>query len=389
MLRRTFLAGGVGVAAATLAVHEAQAAPYLWRFATLRGPDVEDYRHLPSRPVAAGGARALATALDPDWPRRLAKGAAPFADSGALEDFLVRTRTNAFLVLERGALVDERYANGYDAGRLCKSFSMSKSVLSALFGIAESEGLLSRADKVGDLIAGVLRDDVASLTLDQLLNGAAGFSYARGMLPWQDQPRMYYTRDVRGFVRRARLAKTPGASFTEEDISPLMLGVALEAALRRVDPVDTLSDFASRRLWRPLGAEADALWVVDRAKDGFEKVESGFVARARDLARFGQLLLDGGKAGETQVVPAAFAAECATPPLQGAPNLFTEGYLRNLWWGAFRPGAGRPDFYANGHFGQRIYICPDKALVLVRLGADRGGEDWTRLLGAVADSWPA
>lgn len=63
-------------------------------------------------------------------------------------------------------------------------------------------------------------------------------------------------------------------------------------------------------------------------------------------------------------------------------------YLRHFWWGHLQPDGAYHSF-ANGHFGQRIYLAPDKQLVLVRLGAERGEIDWTVLLNAIAHKWRA
>ncbi|MBX9747511.1 MAG: beta-lactamase family protein [Hyphomonadaceae bacterium] len=365
---------------------------YLARYAALQGPDIEDWHDLPTRPVPTGShARALESGNEQTWIEATQTMARADDLGGATTfgDFLEANSSTAFLALHNGAIAYEAYFNGYNAERLCKSFSMSKSLLSALFGIAQGEGLIDASQHVGDHVSGFSDDRVPRLPLQSLLNCTAGFAYGRGNAPWREQPQMYYTTDVRRLVRRARLEDRTDAAFVEEDISPLLLGVALEAALKRQSPDTTLSQYASEKLWTPLGAEADALWVTDRRDDGFEKVESGFVARARDLARFGQLFLDGGAVEGRQVVPRAWVERCAEPPPSGSPSRFSDGYLHNFWWGAQRTGMRQHDYFANGHFGQRIYLCPDKRLVLVRLGAQTGGQNWTAILARLADAWPS
>jgi CubicO group peptidase (beta-lactamase class C family) len=82
---------------------------------------------------------------------------------------------------------------------------------------------------------------------------------------------------------------------------------------------------------------------IDRPKTGLEKVESGFVARAIDFARFGQLYLDDGMAGGWQIGPAAWVAQSRAAPIENAPNRFidADGHYRNLWWGR-RVGRAKP-----------------------------------------------
>ena len=362
---------------------------YSGRLLRLWGPDVDDYRHLPTRVVAAGIPSPLTERSDRAWMRRIGfryRGA-DLSDPAALDRFLTDNGTTAFLMLSGGALADERYFAGNNRDSLFKCFSMTTSLLSATFGIAQAEGLISSQDRLGRWVDG-LDPDVASMPLQHLLDNTAGFYYERGNLPWKQQPRMYYTTDVRAYVRgAARLEHRPGALYVGEDLSPLLLGTALEQAIRRRYTGVTLSDYVSRRLWQPLGARYPALFTLDRPNDGLEKVESGFTARAVDLARFGQLLLDGGARDGRQIVPAAWVEASTTPPPEGAPNHFPHGFHRNLWWGRHRPGQTRTDFFANGHFGQRIYVSPDKDIVLVRLGSSSGNVDWTDFMATLATAW--
>lgn len=363
---------------------------YLGRMVALRDIDVEDYQKLPQRQISnAANPTPLAVALRPGWMSELSLRFAGTAldTPERFDTFLRANHTTAFIAIANGKVVDERYYNGYARDSLFKSFSISKSVLSALFGIARAEGAISENDRVGDHVPGVQDERLAAVKLEHLLDNVSGFSYSRGFAPWNDQPQMYYTTDVRTFVTSVEFANEPGSRFAGEDISPLLLGVALENALKRTNKAASLSAFASERLWQPMGAFYPALWNLDRGGDGIEKTESGFVARAIDFARFGQLYLDAGKASGRQIVPADWVAATVTAPESGRPNRFVEGFHRKLWWGWFRPGRTRDDFYANGHFGQRIYVSPDKRLVLVRMGSDSGEVDWTQLLAGIADAW--
>ncbi len=364
---------------------------YLGRYATLRTPDVEDYRRMPTRSIAASEQPlAFERALDPEWMRdtpTMHEGHR-IADSRQLDAFLESNSTTAFLVIADGRLVDERYYRGHRRDSMFKCFSISKSVLSAMFGIAQSEGAIAASDRLDAHLSGIENTTLASVRLEHLLDNVGGLDYERGFAPWKHQPRMYYTTDIRGYTRRAEAIGEPGKRFGADDLSPLLVGVALEQALHRETPDATLADYAQRRLWQPMGAQYSALWTLDRAGDGIEKTESGLVARAIDFARFGQLYLDDGRANGRQIVPADWVRGSIEAPGAGAPNRFVEGFHRKLWWGAFRPGRTRDDFYANGHFGQRIYVSPDKALVIVRMGRDSGDVNWTEFLGGIADAWP-
>jgi CubicO group peptidase (beta-lactamase class C family) len=112
--------------------------------------------------------------------------------------------------------------------------------------------------------------------------------------------------------------------------------VILERATR-----SRVSDYMAARLWRPLGAEADASWSLDSTRSGFEKMESGVNARAMDFARFGQLFLHEGAVGARRVVPREWA-RAATE--RGDPAAFY-GYM---WWIDPAARAGRAPFFARG-----------------------------------------
>jgi CubicO group peptidase (beta-lactamase class C family) len=363
---------------------------YMGRFIRLQALDADDFRKLPSRAItAAPNATPLPMSIDTTWLPRVAilLGTRRLIEHASLDSLLSTNGTTAFIILHRGAVVHERYYLGAGRDSLFKSFSMSKSVLSALIGIAQADGQLSTSDSVGAHIALPNNAPLAAVTVAQLLDNVSGFRYRKGFAPWKEQPRMYYTPDARGYVSHAVLVRAPGAKFEAEELSPILAGYVLERALRRAKVDSTLSHFAQVKLWRPMGAQYDALWNIDHEGDGLEKTESGLVARAIDLARFGQLYLDGGVANGVRVVPAAWVEATATAPAAPAPNVFADGFYHNLWWGAARKNRVRSDFYANGHFGQRIYVSPDKQLVIVRMGRVGGDINWTNMLGGIADRW--
>ena len=144
----------------------------------------------------------------------------------------------------------------------------------------------------------------------------------------------------------------------------------------------TISEYLEDRIWHPLGAEYAALWNLDHDGDGLEKTESGFTARAIDLAKFGQLYLQRGRVADRQLVPESWVRQSTTiDRSSNPPNAWELDFYTHLWWGV-ETGRGQPnDFYANGHFGQRIYVSPSADMVLVRTGSRGGGVRWARFLG--------
>jgi CubicO group peptidase (beta-lactamase class C family) len=199
---------------------------------------------------------------------------------------------------------------------------------------------------------------------------------------------MYYTTDVRSFILGTAIETEPGTRFSHDDLGPLVLGCVLERALQRHPSTRTLSAYLSDRVWKPIGAEYDALWNLDREDGGMEKTESGFTARAIDLTKFGVLYLEGGRWGSRQVLPARWVAESNLVDDPEAPNVWRGGFHKLQWWGRKAGSVQAPhDFYANGHFGQRLYVSPRNRLVLLRMGDSNRGIDWTGFLATIADAF--
>jgi CubicO group peptidase (beta-lactamase class C family) len=389
MLRTTIEATGWGVLGVVVVLAGSLlASPYLRRYALLQNVDVYVYDELPKREVR----RSQAPFVFPERRSTAWIAAADLSDVGhrladarALDAFLGEHGTTAFIAIRGGALAYEGYYNGFGRDSWFKTFSISKSVLSALIGIAIDERLISGVDEPVTSFVPEMRDrGFERVTLRHCLNNTAGIRYTRGVMPWSGQPRMYYTADVRAHVIGTRLGRAPGTSLEPEDLSPLVLGLALERALKRRGQPATIARYLEERIWRPLGAEYDALWNTDHEGDGLEKTESGFTARAIDLAKFAVLYADRGRWQGRQLVPESWVDESTSvDPERDAPNTFANGFHKYLWWGV-PPGGNAGDFYANGHFGQRLYVSRRNGVVLVRLGRSGGGVDWARFLGQVA-----
>jgi CubicO group peptidase (beta-lactamase class C family) len=146
----------------------------------------------------------------------------------------------------------------------------------------------------------------------------------------------------------------------------LILGMIVEQATGM-----TLSDYASEKLWKPMGAEQPAQWSLDH-KDGTEKAYCCFYSTARDFARFGKLYLDSGMWNGMQLVPKDYVRESLTPApvsFEGSePNCY--GYQ---WW--LTTEKGHAVFYCRGLIGQYIVVIPDEKIIFVRLGKHRPGPE--------------
>jgi CubicO group peptidase (beta-lactamase class C family) len=143
----------------------------------------------------------------------------------------------------------------------------------------------------------------------------------------------------------------------------------------------SVSRYLQQKLWKPMGMEADGSWSLDSTSSGFEKMESGVNAQARDFARFGMLFAKEGNWEGEQIVSQEWVEESTRADMSTDPS---ENY-QYFWW------VDTPDdknhFSARGNYGQYIYVAPEKDLVIVRLGKEEGKRGygyWISLFEGVA-----
>lgn len=292
-----------------------------------------------------------------------------------LDDYLDHTRTAAFVVLHNDRVVFERYGRGYSEHSLLNSFSIAKAIVSSLVGIALDEGRITSLDTtVASVCPEFLGTAYGTVTVRQLLTMTSGVVDASSLLPGRAQ--IYYGDDLRGLALQAQPSsadpsvETQGWRYSETDIQ--VLGFVLERAVGM--PV---SEYLAAKLWQPLGMESPALWALDR-EGGSEKAFCCVSARARDFARFGQLMRDGGRWNGRQLVPAAWAARSVLPGFE-ALDRHTH---QHLWW---TPHGGRGDFYAYGHNGQYLYVNPTARLVIIKF-SETNRQDPVPMFRALADA---
>lgn len=285
----------------------------------------------------------------------------------ALQRFLDMTHTHAFLVVQDGKIVHEYYIGGFNAQSRFASFSVAKSFVTTLTGAALAEGKIASLD---DPISKYLKDDEISpnyrhITVGQLAAMQSGIDvdedYDDSLL--SPVVRMYVSTDLGKFIKEQnKLRFAPGSQFEYRSVDTLVLGRVLTRATGQ-----SLTSYAQRTLWEPLGMEADASWSVDSDAHRVEKAFCCLNAPARDFVKLGLLYLAKGKAGDNQVI----SERWTQAPGENINGTDTLGY-RDGWW--IPPGNAQDrDFSAIGVFGQYIYINPATRTVIVKL-SDHGVE---------------
>jgi CubicO group peptidase (beta-lactamase class C family) len=305
--------------------------------------------------------------------------------SGSFEDYLESSGTTAFLVIRDDKLLYEKYFNGYDESSIQTSFSMAKSFASALVGLAIDEGHIKSVDEpITNYIPELLQRDkrFESITIRHLLTMSSGIKYEEGGdLPWSeeaDDTKTYYATDLRELaLENCRIEGEPGEYFEYNNYNPLLIGLILERATGM--PV---SRYLQQKLWKPVGMEADGSWSLDGTSSGFEKMESGVNARARDFGRFGMLFAREGNWEGKRLISRGWIEESTRADASADPSLDYQYF----WW-VNTPEGGASHFSARGNYGQYIYVAPAKDLVIVRLGKGegvRGYDYWIDLFGELS-----
>jgi len=273
-------------------------------------------------------------------------------DFRPLDQYLDETRTAAFVVMRDDRIVYERYARGFDERSLLNSFSIAKSIMATLVGIAVAEGRIPTLEAT----VAEFRPDLAStpygaVTIKSLLMMTSGMADRATLLPGRAQ--FYYGDDLHEVIEGARPETRPanGWRYSEADVH--VLGYVLEAAVGK-----RVSAYLSEKLWKPVGMESPALWALDH-EGGMEKTFCCISARARDFARFGLLYLNKGQWHGEQIVPAAWVSRSVLPGVR-TPDGYTH---QQLWW---KPEGDEGDFYAYGHNGQYVYVNPAAGVVIVK-----------------------
>jgi CubicO group peptidase (beta-lactamase class C family) len=319
---------------------------------------------LPVRTVERGGAvRDLPKAANPPTLQYRYRNI-----NYTLDEYLERRRITGLLVLKNGEIVAEHYRYARTPEARFLSFSMAKSVTSLLIGVAVDKGLIASLDDPAEKYATALAGSpYGATTIRQLLRMSSGIKFTENYDGNDDISRL--SRSIAGSgPRPAQLLKTfsdrinpAGEKFVYATAETEVLSRVLTGAAGG----KTMSELTSEWLWKPLGAERDALWKI--AADGQEQGGGGFAATLRDWGRLGLLLAADGKVGEQQVVPREYlldATDATRQPPAFAPGKATPqlGYGYQFW---LMPQKTRT-FLLQGIHGQTVMVQPASGIVVVQ-----------------------
>jgi CubicO group peptidase (beta-lactamase class C family) len=299
-----------------------------------------------------------------------------------VDSLLAATETDAFLVVHRGTIVQERYHAGMNRRRRHLLMSVTKSVVSAVAGSLTGSGLLDPDAPVETYVPELARCGYAGASVRTVLDMRSGVKFSEAYLDPDSEVRVMERSmgwaprnhgDPLGmypYILTTTAARPHDGVFDYRSIETDVLGWICERAAGR-----RMADLIADLVWRPIGAFHDAEIAADPL--GCAVHDGGMSATLRDLGRFGLMLLDHGLVGERQVIPAGWVTDAAYPPadVRAAFAASTNepylpgGWYRSQFW--FVPGDAGPILLCLGIHGQMVFV------------------EWsTGLVGVKFSSWP-
>ena len=281
--------------------------------------------------------------------------------------YLDSLHTVSFLVIRRDSIVFESYRDGWNDTLTSNIYSATKTIVGLLAGIALDEGKIhSLDDPVSRYIPIYNKGKQADVTLRHLLTMSGGMAWDEAYASlFSVTTHGYYGNDLYDLVTGLDVVDQPGVQYSYRSGETQLLAFVIEAATGQ-----TLSEYAEEKLWKPMQAERDAYWLLDK-KDGDEKAFCCFHTTARDVARFARLLLHRGNWHGRQLVSEAYMNELMRPAsyLKDQWGKDTLSYYGFQTWIMDYHGMRCP--YLRGMLGQYIIAIPQLDAIVVRLGRKR------------------
>jgi len=281
--------------------------------------------------------------------------------------------TVAYLIVKNDSIFHEYYAEGFSKTSQTNSFSMAKSVTSALLFRAIAAGYIKSLDTpVAHFIPELQGQYASQLTVGDLSSMASGLNWTESYSsPFSITAKANYDSNIRPLITTLEVTAPPGKSFKYLSGATQLLGIVIERASKK-----TLATYLSESFWQPLGMSQNALWQLDSNESGMEKAFCCIASNARDFSRFGQLWLYNGAFNNRQLIPEKLAIKAQLPRFESSPQ-----YGYGLWLTTYK---GKKITYMRGILGQYVICIPEDNIIITRLGhrrsaikASRAGDDFS------------
>ncbi len=324
-----------------------------------------------------------------------------------LDAALKKDKTAAFLIIKNDCILYEKYFDGFDKSSLLASFSVSKSFLATMIGIAIDDGLIhSVKDPITNYLPNLNKEKFQNISIENLLNMRSGINSRKDFLnPFGQLVKMYYGTNIRKYMRQIKIKREPNISYEYSNVNSQLLAIILENVTGK-----SVEKNLEEKIWKPLGMEFNATWSVDSKKHKMVKAFCCMNASARDYAKIGRLYLNHGKWNNKQIVSKSWVDKATN--ITSTKNDFRYAYhwKHSVTYEVVTDSTKYPDlyvdggyffdknnvkqhfiiypypaFFAIGIFGQFVYVYPEKDLIIVRLGKTDKTFEWEDIIKQIAE----
>lgn len=299
------------------------------------------------------------------------------------EDFIKKSKTRALVIIRNDTIVFERYYSDYTPSTVAPIYSITKTFIGALVGIAHKEGYIhSVQDSLGKYLPNLRDKRLHSVTIEQLLNMRSGIRFSNDFWnPFGRFSQLHYGRNFRKYIlERPRARFKAGEKYTYNQIDVQLLGQIISNSTGR-----TVTAYMEEKIWRPLGMQHPAYWNLDSKKHSMENCGSGLHVNPTDLAKLARLYLNNGIWDEKEILAKDWVDRSVK--IDSATKNF---YVTYLWKHTLKqahssdqttarteetqvtsshkaPYVRENDFFSVGMGSKRIlYVCPEKNMIVVK-----------------------
>jgi len=324
-------------------------------------PEADDYRLFASREIKTGPKpfHFYTSARDLNLGQTIEVDSRRIdASDETLDGFLKNYKTLSFLIIRNDTILHQYYDESKKDSSIVTSFSVAKAFVSALIGIAISEGKIESTNtSITKFFPELENQGFEPVTINHLLDHTSGIHYKEIKNHVGGNLEFYWGKNLSTDIFNISPFYTPGERFEYSNINTQLLAMILQRATGM-----NISQYLQEKIWEPLGMEYPATWSLsNKDNDGVEKAFCCLNARTVDFAKFGRLYLNRGNWNGQQIIPESWIEETLNSSKKNGQRLT---YHYNWGIGPKKYGS----FYAIGLYGQFIYLYPEKNVIIVRFG---------------------
>lgn len=280
--------------------------------------------------------------------------------------------TDGLMILKDGEVLYENYWNKNKENSRHIIWSVSKSFLSALVGIALDEGLI---DDINDPIIKYLKDfegtGYEGVSIKNLLQMSSGIAFNEDYGDPDSDINRYARVTATGtsqreFAKTLKNSREPGTYNHYISLDSQMLGMLVAEVTNM-----TVKEYLYEKIWSQIGMQDDAFYLTD--KQEVEMSLGGLNVTLRDMAKFGQLYLNKGNWNGKQVVPAEWVSNSTVPLGKHVQPNAGDQFTSDAWGYGYQwwiPGPGVSDYTAHGIYNQFIYVNPESGVVIAKTSSN-------------------